>query len=76
MINAISFLLSAFFEGFIKYENSNLQSISKGTIKEVTERTRLFEDIKIGVKYVRTNSELLNILFYIFVAHFLLVQSL
>ncbi len=62
MINGLSFIASAFFECFIKYEKKQQHSVGNNKV--------VFESIKIGFKYVYKNSKLINVLFYIFVAHF------
>ena len=63
-INGLSFLISAFFEGFIEYKKESTKN-SKMSLKDL----KLIEEIKVGLLYVRSNSKLKNILFYIFVAH-------
>lgn len=69
LINGISFLLSAFFEGFIQYE-FNGTMWNKSSERMVGRSITLINDIKGGVRYVIANARLLNLLFYIFVAHF------
>ena len=69
LINGISFLISAFFEGFIHYENKRI-IWSKTSSKQLVGFGAFVTDIKSGLKYVLTNAKLVNLLFYIFIAHF------
>ncbi len=69
LINGISFLISAFFEGFIQYENNRI-IWSKTAKKQGTKTDELINDIKVGLQYVAGNMKLRNLLFYVFVAHF------
>ncbi|WP_297099521.1 MFS transporter [uncultured Draconibacterium sp.] len=67
-INGISFLLSAFFEGFISY--SHTHSIWRKRNENKWNRSKaLINDIQNGLQYVLSNTRLLNLLFYIFAAH-------
>ncbi len=69
LLNGISFLLSALFEGFIrcKHEKTIWSRTPENDLKPVQS---LMGDIKAGLLYVGKNGKLKNILFYIFVAHF------
>ncbi|WP_319592002.1 MFS transporter [uncultured Draconibacterium sp.] len=69
LINGISFLLSAFFEGFIRYENKQIMW-RKSSDSDPGMRETLINDIQSGIQYMLSNARLLNLLFYIFVAHF------
>lgn len=69
LINGISFLLSAFFEGFICYEKKHILW-RKSSDNDPGKSKTLINDIQAGLQYIFSNARLLNLLFYIFVAHF------
>ncbi|MDX8338269.1 MFS transporter [Draconibacterium sp. IB214405] len=68
LINGISFLLSAFFEGFIRYDTRK-PVWRKTSDKKQKKTTEIVGDIQAGLQYVFTNTRLINLLFYIFAAH-------
>lgn len=68
MINGVSFLISAFFEGFIHYEKETARP-NKFSIKDLVASKGLIEEIKIGFQYVWSNSKLMSMLTYVFIAH-------
>lgn len=64
VVNAISFLLSAFFECFI-----NIPPLQKVT-EEKKRGTGIFSDLKQGYKYILSDKALLILLFMVMVIHF------
>ncbi|WP_346856406.1 MFS transporter [uncultured Draconibacterium sp.] len=68
-LNGVSFLLSAFFEVFIRYNHKKTVWATTSDKKLKTRRI-LTSDIKEGLVYVWGNEKLLHLLFYIFAAHF------
>jgi MFS family permease len=70
MINGISFLASAIFEGFIEYEKGHQVKKNKTTLRNTIKNEGVLKDVKVGLQYVYKNSKLMSILFYILVAHF------
>ncbi len=62
IVNALSFLLSAFFECFIK-----IPPLQKDTKKEETE---ILSDLKQGYQYIFSDKALLILLFMVMVIHF------
>jgi MFS family permease len=64
VVNALSFLLSAFFECFIK-----IPCLQEDVIKKRQE-TRILLDLKQGYQYILSDKSLLIILFIVMVIHF------
>ena len=64
LINGVSFLISAFFESYIRFG----QKIDKKPMVSI-KYSELLKEIQVGLQYVWNNSKLKNILFYVFVAH-------
>ena len=63
VVNAISFLLSAFFECFIK-----IPSLQKDTTEKRGE-TEILSDLKLGYQYILSDKALLILLFMVMVIH-------
>jgi len=64
VVNAMSFLMSAFFECFIK-----IPSLQKDTTKK-KEETGILSDLKQGYQYIFSDKSLLIILFMVMIIHF------
>ncbi len=64
LINGVSFLISAFFESYMRFG----QKIDKKSMVSI-KYSELLKEIQVGLQYVWNNSKLKNILFYVFVAH-------
>ncbi len=69
LINGISFLISAFFEGFIRYV-SKRGMWSQDSEVQMSRIYSLISDMKGGLQYVLSNSRLKILLLYILAAHF------
>ena len=63
LLNGISFLLSAFFEGFIHVPKSAAAKQGKTTLK-------ILKDIKEGYKFILSKPKLIEIILIICIAHF------